>query len=82
MECEITDQSVKYLTKGQWPNLNELSLGKIVLDIGGNEGLTPQCLTHLEMVDWSLLEKVGTSFDNQLSIQYFATVVRMFPEYI
>ena len=77
------------MAKGQWPNLRELQIGKIGLNLGAgvdededvedgveiDDGVSPRCLAHLEGANWKLT-LLSRNFKYRLSIHYFSTVVR------
>lgn len=52
--CELVDENINQLTKGQWPNLAVLRLSKYKSILGKNKGVSPSCLTHLDKIKWIL----------------------------
>lgn len=72
--CYLTDESIKNLTKAQWPNLRMLDIGILEFNSGGYDGITPQSLAYFEGVSWNLTE-LGTALEEGMSIHYLSTVV-------
>lgn len=72
--CPLSDESIKHLTKGHWPNLKKLSIRKKIFHLGVTK-VSTRCLTHLGKANWCLVE-LRTTFLGFLSIDYFSAVVR------